>query len=69
MSTQILPVWCELICDQCSRQLAGIWSSGLKIPREQLKDEAERDGAVIKGSVIFCKQCDSLPGAGDKGAA
>lgn len=52
-----MPVWCELICDQCSRQLAGGWSNALHIPREQLLSEAEKEGAVIKGGDIFCKAC------------
>lgn len=55
--SDLLPVWCELICDECSRQLAGVWSNGLHIPRVLLKDKAEMEGAVLKGNEIFCKAC------------
>lgn len=57
MDRKSIPVWCELICDQCSRQLVGEWSSAPYIPREKLLSEAEKEGAVIKGGDIFCKAC------------
>jgi len=64
-----LPVWCELICDECSTHLAAQWHSGSHIPREALKAEAERGGAVVRDNTIICPKCERArkAGASDKG--
>ena len=50
MATQI---WCEMVCGDCSKFLAGMFTTGA-IPRADLKRAATEGGAVFKGDDVFC---------------
>jgi hypothetical protein len=47
-------VWCELVCDHCSQNICGEFSSSARIPRDSLKKEACEKGAVFDGDDVFC---------------
>lgn len=47
-------VWCELVCDHCSGAICGQWTSGQKIPRRELQEDARMKGAVFSGDDVFC---------------
>lgn len=49
-----VPIWCELVCRQCSETIVGEFSYGA-IPRRELKTKASRDyGTVFKHDDVFC---------------
>ena len=49
-------VWCELVCDCCSASIVGQYTSGSRVPRRELKEEAKKVGAVFSFDKVYCSE-------------
>lgn len=54
MSTAI---WCELVCEKCSRATIGQYCFGATVPRTALKKAAAKEGWTFKKDEVFCDRC------------
>lgn len=49
------PVWCELVCSQCSCTTAGRFTYS-SIPRTQMRAEAKKAGWILQASEWYCSR-------------
>lgn len=47
-------VWCEVLCSECNKQLAGEYAEGSRMPIGYFRDEFHRLGWVARGQDVFC---------------
>lgn len=50
-----VPIWCEIVCRECSTAPTGEFTSGA-IPRRSLVKDARAAGYIFKHDEAFCSQ-------------